>query len=149
MSERSHFLLPHVDVSIEARGEVFALGNQTISIEVNDPREVTTLASPQGKGRGIKLPVNLSQEATVNTVVRDVPRAIMLLLTEIFESLGDEDIKFLALDLKSGKSLEAKYAAIKTNPNNGTHDESETSTDVPLNLTLQPSNLINDFKDVS
>ncbi|PSV50035.1 hypothetical protein [Photobacterium indicum] len=138
--------LPNAEVSIEINEQNYVF-RQAISIEVNDPTIVDLLSSPQNNSDGIIHVSNLTQSASVNSVVREVPAKIQMLIQNTFNNLGR--LKFQVIDLSNGKKLTAKKAVINSNPINGTIDENATVQDVRLPLRVTPKNLMVEFKDVS
>jgi hypothetical protein len=138
--------LPNAEVSIEINEQNYVF-RQAISLELNDPIIVDLLASPQNNSDGIVHVSNLTQSASVNSVVREVPAQIQTLIYKTFKAKGR--LKFQVIDLSNGKKLTAKKAVINSNPINGTIDENASVQDVRLPLRVTPNNLEFEFKDVS
>lgn len=102
---------------------------------------------PQGYGDGEVVSSGLTQPIELNVKLRNVSKEHLELYTKIWEAEGR--FKFTSYSKKNGRTLATKQSIIKTDPRNGTSNESESTLDVTLVIQTAPKNFKDEFKAVA
>ncbi len=89
----------------------------------------------------------LTQPIEINVKLRNVSKEHLELYTKIF--LAEARFGYTSYNKKNGRTLTTKQSIIKTDPRNGTANESESTLDVNLVIQTAPRNFKDEFKSVA
>ncbi len=113
----------------------------------NNPKVVQMFCDPNGYGDGELVSSGLTQPIEINVKLRNVSKDHLELYTKIF--LAEARFSYTSYNKKNGRTLTTKQSIIKTDPRNGTANESESTLDVNLVIQTAPRNFKDEFKSVA
>lgn len=113
----------------------------------NNPKVVQMFCDPQGYGDGEVVSSALTQPIETNVKLRNVSKEHLELYSKIFQAGGR--FSFTSYSKKNGRTLTTKQSVLKSDPRNGTANESESTLDVTLVIQTAPKNFKDEFKAVA
>lgn len=113
----------------------------------NNPKTIQMFCDPNGYGDGEVVGSGLTQPIELNVKLRNVSQQHLELYTAIFEK--EERFQFTSLNKKNGRTITSKMSILKSDPRNGTANESESTLDVTLVIQVAPKNFKDEFKTVA
>lgn len=113
----------------------------------NNQKVIQMFCDPNGYGDGEIVGTGLTQPIEITAKLRDVSQEHLEMYSKVFD--GEERFQFTSYNKKNGRTVVAKQSILKTDPQNGTANESESTLDVTLTIQVAPKNFKDTFKSVA